>query len=427
VLLALYMGLRVFLYRLKKALKTFFRPLYHLLRRTPRVIKLTAARILYFMLPSVSRFGAEQLYPPQRICRSTSEWMVQAGKRLGSEFYPVAPACDVHNPLPKTAHAGIRRQFKMDQVYPCPENFVVSIKNGRVWHNGLIVSPDDQFLSDISVDFRSKNGRPAISRFWELLPLKEYSGTVAVLTTDAADLYYHWLFQLLPRFELMRLAGLDLSAVDYFAINGLAKPFQRESMELLKIEPKKIIETRLVPYFRAEKLIVPSIALSGGCFPAWMCKFLRRTFLVQDPGRHDRRIYIGRGQTAYRRVLNEPEVIRCLERRGFEAMNFDGMSMRDQATVVASCQAIVAPHGGGLSNLVFGSPGTKVIEMFSPELVASFYWKISNQMGLDYYYMLGKGSLASQDADYDQSWDTHADIDVDIKLLEQTLDIAGVF
>jgi capsular polysaccharide biosynthesis protein len=86
----------------------------------------------------------------------------------------------------------------------------------------------------------------------------------------------------------------------------------------------------------------------------------------------------------------------------------------------------VAPHGAGLCNIVFCSPGTKVIEIFSPELVTLFYWKLSNQLGLDYYYMLGKGSAHSHAPDYPQSWDSHADIEVDLATLEESLDLAGI-
>jgi capsular polysaccharide biosynthesis protein len=93
---------------------------------------------------------------------------------------------------------------------------------------------------------------------------------------------------------------------------------------------------------------------------------------------------------------------------------------------MASCEAIVAPHGGGLSNIVFCSPGTKIIEIFSPELVGTYFWKLSSQLNLDYYYLLGTGDPATLDVNYPQSWDARADIEVDLDLLQRTLTLANL-
>ena len=96
-------------------------------------------------------------------------------------------------------------------------------------------------------------------------------------------------------------------------------------------------------------------------------------------------------------MLNQKNVAEFLRQFGFEEVEFETLSIQEQAAAMASAEAIVAPHGGGLSNLVFCRPGTKVIEIFSPELVAGYFWKLSNQLGLDYYYVLGKGPSATKD------------------------------
>ncbi|NET60866.1 MAG: glycosyltransferase family 61 protein, partial [Symploca sp. SIO2E6] len=57
---------------------------------------------------------------------------------------------------------------------------------------------------------------------------------------------------------------------------------------------------------------------------------------------------------------------------------------------LAQAQVVVAPHGSGLTNTVFCSPGTKVIEIFSPNYVYHCYWLLSNLVGLEYYYLLGE-------------------------------------
>ena len=335
------------------------------------------------------------------------------------------------NKKPRTIYRHIRRTLLTDQEYACPLTFVAFVPRGRVLSEGMVITPDNQLLDDVSVDFRdpASSKLAHISREWSGQRITAVDGTVAVLATAGGNLYYHWLFQLLPRLELIRRAGIDLGTIDHFLVNPVRTSYQRESLEALAIDDRRIIDSSTAPYLKARNLIVPSVPLSGGCFAPWMCEFLRRTFLT-DSDRlsksSGRRVYILRGNAGYRRVLNETEVVQFLSRLGFEAMQFETMTVREQAAAIASSDVVVAPHGGGLSNLVFSAPGTKVIEIFSPELVAAYYWKLSNQLGLDYYYMLGKGPSAAVDPDYAQAWDARADIEVDLKSLENTLALAGV-
>jgi capsular polysaccharide biosynthesis protein len=244
-----------------------------------------------------------------------------------------------------------------------------------------------------------------------------------------AMLYFHWLFQLLPRFELIKRSGIELGSIDYFLVNSSRLPFQQESLRALGIASHKILESSKVPHLRASTLLVPSVPLSGGCYAPWMREFLRSTFLPNIDGERKtctRRLYISRGSAGYRRVLNEADVVDLLEQFGFEDTKFESMSLREQAAAMASSEVVVAPHGGGLSNLIFCRPATKVIEIFSPELVAGYFWKISAQLGLDYYYLLGKGPASSDDTDYAQRWDAHTDIEVDLDRLRETLALANI-
>lgn len=66
------------------------------------------------------------------------------------------------------------------------------------------------------------------------------------------------------------------------------------------------------------------------------------------------------------------------------------MSVAEQAVLLASAEFVIAPHGAGLTNLVFCSPGTKVLEIFAPDYLAKHYWIVSNVCGLKHYYLLGE-------------------------------------
>lgn len=417
-------------YRLKNWIKGLFRKPWKTLSRMPDLLRLVVARVAVRIVPRIN-IDPDILYPPEGVCASTAEWVAGRGSAGGTDFRPVDACYSANHLLPKTVHQQVRRQFLMDEVYPCPATFVALIPGGRVLYEGLVITPDNQLLDDVSISF----GEPLEAKLnyvrqkWRWRPLTDVKGTVAVLSTMGGMLYYHWLFQLLPRFDLIRRAGIDLDSIDYFLVNSKKAPFQRESLEALGIDQSKIIESTATPYLRASTLVVPSVPLSGGCYAPWMREFLRSTFLHDadnEPGPATRRLYISRGSAGYRRVLNQADVVHLLGQYGFEEAKFESMTVRQQAATIASCEVIVAPHGGGLSNLIFCRPATKVIEIYSPELVAGYFWKISALLGLDYYYLLGNGPPSSSDVDYPQSWNASADIEVDLDRLRETLELANV-
>lgn len=103
-----------------------------------------------------------------------------------------------------------------------------------------------------------------------------------------------------------------------------------------------------------------------------------------------------------RKVVNEEQFMQVLVRLGFELVTFESMSVFEQAALMAEAEIVVAPHGAGLANLVFCSPGTKVIELFSPAYVNVCYWILSNQCNLEYYYLMGENKVNLDDENLSQ-------------------------
>ncbi len=91
------------------------------------------------------------------------------------------------------------------------------------------------------------------------------------------------------------------------------------------------------------------------------------------------------------------------------------MSITEQVSLLASAKVVIAAHGAGLTNLLFCSPGTKVIELMSPDAVRPYYHHLSNNCGLDYYYLLGKSVNAEQQ-----------DFEINIDLLSELMNFAAI-
>ncbi len=234
------------------------------------------------------------------------------------------------------------------------------------------------------------------------------------------------MFDVVARIDLLRRTNL---LIDKFVFNRCEKKFQIETIAALGIKQSQLIESRFFPHIKAQKLVVPcSYKSQKGNLRVskWCCEFLRSLFLksetIEKSSSKPQRIYISRNLASWRRVVNEEEVVNVLEKFGFISLTLESMSIAEQALYMAAAKVILAPHGAGLTNLVFCSPGTKVIEIFSPKYITSFYSQISNLCNLPHYYLIGENF--ENDNSGEIPW--KPDILVDVNKLLKIMKLAEV-
>ena len=83
------------------------------------------------------------------------------------------------------------------------------------------------------------------------------------------------------------------------------------------------------------------------------------------PKRRPRRLYLSRRAAHDPRLpeADAPALARVLDRHGFEVLALEDMSFEAQVRAAAEAEIIVAPHGAGLTNLVFTHRDAVVIEL----------------------------------------------------------------
>lgn len=115
-------------------------------------------------------------------------------------------------------------------------------------------------------------------------------------------------------------------------------------------------------------------------------------------GDYPERIYVSRDDARWRKVENETEIVDSLRQRGFKRVVLADRSVREQAELFRRASIVVGSHGGGLTNLVFCEPGTKVLEFFPARAVNVCYWSLANIQDLDYAYVVDMSD--NPDADW---------------------------
>lgn len=370
----------------------------------------------------IARSGLRDTLPVQGTFWTTAEWwqsVMGCSEQAGYMEFPNEESVLVTQP--QTIESREHPMFEIVRSCSRPmQQFVAFVPGGRVvGANGSVLTPDHKLLWDVSVEFVKPRVHTLHSK--TELPMATYiPETVAVLTSDVSQNYYHWMFDVLIRVVLLRRSGMKIDR--YVISRRKHQRFQDETLAAMGIPPDKVIDCTEGTHIRAKMLVVPSMAGYMGNPPRWLCRAFRQ-LMVEGPAPaaagYDR-IFISREDVNYRRVEHEDDLLDVLEGYGFRKVVLDRMSVLEQAALFSSAQVIVSPHGAGLANLVFCRPGTKLLELFAPEYVNACYWSLCEKAGIDYFYLVGNGAVPPENTN------SQANIDVDFLSVVRLLDRMGV-
>ncbi|MFT3679149.1 MAG: glycosyltransferase family 61 protein [Ferruginibacter sp.] len=382
-----------------------------------RSVKLLGLRKLFFKTPSHFL--------------TVKEWMRDTGMQRGATLIQLHDGIKITEPAPVIIGHPITSRFTKHYSRFSPELFVASIPGGRVLGTdcNIIIAPDFRVLSDVSREFGAAGGKKpkdfSVFNSAKKMPaLKKMTGNIAVISTCGAANFHHWNYDILPRFFLLKEAGL-LESIDHFLLNYRQLPFQQEGLRKLGIDEDKIINTvnRKDFYIEAERLFVPSLIEDLGTINPWVVNFLRNNFLTEKPplDKSFRKLYISRKTVTSRKIINEAEVMKEFKYRGYKEFIPEEFSMQEVATFFSNADSIASVHGSGLSNLVFIKEGTKVLDILAPYHQDPYYWMIANCRHSKYVGLFAEGDHPPDDADL-VKLKIDADLLVDITKLNQALD-----
>jgi len=324
--------------------------------------------------------------------RSLKEILSDSDEKIS--FFPSNPAGKIKRKLPKTIEPVIHEKFYSLTEYSYSEKFVLKLATACVlFKECFVVTPKRNIIEEIN---------PLMGRKHSAIHYKLALPKQTIVSKNSAVLintnnYYHWLFETLPRLEMLKEKRIKFSKL----ITGYDKSFKKETLSKLGISSSRVIPISDSTNLFAENLIVPSMPINSGNPTQKVCSFLRKNLLSKPSSfqkKKYKKIYVMRGNAKSRKVTNEGEVIDFLSKKGFTPVRMDGLSVKEQSQIFNSSEIIVSLHGAALANLVFCNKGTKVIELFHPDYVNVCYWALSNCMNLDYAYFFGekKGLMNSE-------------------------------
>ncbi|MGH3321851.1 MAG: glycosyltransferase family 61 protein [Streptosporangiaceae bacterium] len=274
---------------------------------------------------------------------------------------------------------------------------------------GAAITEDGCLVVDLTRAWgRSLEDHP----IWELKhppPAVHVRGTAAVVAARGADYNFsHFLADTLPRIQLVRDSGV---CVDTWLVSSVKHGWQREALALAGIPAGDVVALDATPLVRASALLVPTRTGFAPRTAPWARRRLRAFLLPRPVPPGGRRLLISRASAARRRLANEDRLASALQPLGFEHVAIERLHVRDQIKLIASSEAIVAPHGAALAHLLHAPPGGLIVEITHPGAVHPEYWGLAALSGWTYKLILGEATATHLSTSPTVDSDLLADID----------------
>jgi capsular polysaccharide biosynthesis protein len=138
-------------------------------------------------------------------------------------------------------------------------------------------------------------------------------------------------------------------------------------------------------------MYVSSLPGSEGRAPIWAVNYVREKLIRSSPQLTSyKKLYFKRGTGVERRILNEDALTTLLQKKGFEIIEPDKLTIAEQVDLMQQAMFVISAHGAALSNLLFSRDGAAVLELFSPDYFRTdCYYTLSCIRKLNYWYLAG--------------------------------------
>ncbi|WP_459938118.1 glycosyltransferase family 61 protein [Desulfonatronum parangueonense] len=310
-------------------------------------------------------------------------------KRLRYEI--VHPVTEARNPLPCNVHSGEELpddrgwwgySFRDVPRRISDETFIATLPDCLItWYRDP--SKDNDFFPAIlNRDSRALEMREFRFRPLHALTLRQSQPPVRLknATWFAERVYHnysHWLTAHLPKLLLLQKRNL---------LDGVLLPPERTramdgSLRLLGMNPEDFHT-----YDPSRPLFVENLTIIGtDRFRPELLRLIPEALGIVDAAPPDRKVFISRTKAKRRRLINEDQVWPLLERQGFQRVCMEELPFSDQVNLMRETAILAAPHGAGLTNMIFCPEGAQIIEIADLSFPNPNFYALASAMGHDYW------------------------------------------
>ncbi|MDQ3116816.1 MAG: glycosyltransferase family 61 protein [Verrucomicrobiota bacterium] len=199
-------------------------------------------------------------------------------------------------------------------------------------------------------------------------------GTVCILGNVFSRNFCHW------HEEMMKAIVLERIGYECNYVIAELPAFAKELLGLIGIAPERILEVRQPTRFRTALFTTPVSYRNLAEYPG-VLHGLREKLLAADRGGRPEvgpRLWLDRGKQTRlgRKLVNEEEVCKMLDRYSFERVDMGSLSVTSQIAISRNARVISGLHGAQFVHSQLMNPRSWVIECFSPKYLNPTYTEI---------------------------------------------------
>ena len=336
---------------------------------------------------------------------------------FGPEVFDVSTKTDVD---------GNFHKYFMGYQMLVPSAYIYSVENSR-----LINGREELFAANYSVyeELTTQLSNPGkhLCRRDFGKELRLHGSVLSLSLSGLENNYYHFLVEFLARWWLFKQSEIEADWIVF----PVELAFQAQMIEILGIDPRKIVAWKGHNSLYADKIIFPSFINNYRLVPCFLDKFNlkfnyrkewlptwlpslyswigdRVEVLDAEAAKDCRKIYISRSKALTRKIINEVDLCSALVDLDFSILDCSEIDVAHQITIFSRAKMIIAPHGAGLANVLFSRTKVSVLELH-PDLSYQdpSHWLSCCLMGHDYSYIIGDPRIFSSTNPKDRDFEVN--------------------
>jgi Glycosyltransferase 61 len=202
------------------------------------------------------------------------------------------------------------------------------------------------------------------------IPLSPQVIDAPAILIGGMNQYYHNTVEMLSSLAVAETLGADKNVS--LVVNDDLGRFQHEQLSLLGYGPDRLVRVKASAPVEFRNLGVPSRLVRGGQWidplvPQW---YRRRLVAPSSSQTAERRLYVTRAGTSRRRISNEGQLVAMLVDHGFEVVQPETLSVREQIDLFSRASQIVGASGAALTNMLYAAPGALVVTLYNKYFVS---------------------------------------------------------
>jgi|LauGreSBDMM110SN_4_FD.fasta_scaffold08530_3 capsular polysaccharide biosynthesis protein len=272
-------------------------------------------------------------------------------------------------------------------------NFSVKkLKNVSVTNNAVIINKGRIVKDSCVREECHKKYRGLKFRLKYFFPIFSNNKKSYILTTDEwSKNYCHFLWEALSKLIDLKKSAPDATLVlqkSYLKIDFMVKALEAFGC---KAENVKVIPKR--SHLRVKNLsFIPCINIAtAGYYDYLKFSEISQTLVSYYQEKlktnYGERIYISRSdpkKNTARKIANEDELVKMLAKQGFKTVYMENFSFLEQISIMNFARYIVAPHGAGITNVMFAKKDSFLFELVNKRWEKTCFAEMCERMAINY-------------------------------------------